>query len=137
MDDGRGCEADAEAGYGTPPEVPPFLLASGRALGDPERYHPPRSLVPRVSLPMAKEDSMKLPPLVLLAAITLAGSAIAQTPSETAPKMDKACKDQIKKLCGHAHGQEMQDCVKAGVDMNKFSADCTSAIKAKAQKSKS
>jgi hypothetical protein len=51
--------------------------------------------------------------------------------------MDKACKDQIKKLCGHAHGQEMHDCVQSGIDMNKFSADCTSAIKAKAQKSKS
>jgi hypothetical protein len=31
----------------------------------------------------------------------------------------------------------MQDCVKSGIDMNKFSADCTSAIKAKGQKSKS
>ena len=86
---------------------------------------------------------MKLAPLVLLAGFALAGSAFAQTPapapSATAPdaKMDKACKDQIKKLCGHAHGQEMQDCVKSGIDMNKFSADCTSAIKAKAQKSKS
>ena len=89
---------------------------------------------------------MKLASLALLAALALAGSTVAQTPSQSAAppaassesgKMDKACKEQIKKLCGHAHGQEMQDCVKSGIDMNKFSADCTSAIKAKAQKSKS
>jgi hypothetical protein len=97
---------------------------------------------------MAQEDLMKLPSLVLLAGFALAGSAFAQTPapapsatapaaSSASPKMDHACKEQIKKLCGHAHGQEMQDCVKSGIDMNKFSADCTSAIKAKAQKSKS
>jgi uncharacterized protein (DUF2252 family) len=101
-----------------------------------------------------KEAPMKLASLALLAGLVAAGYASAQTaqtpsqssspPSSTAPeessssgKMDKACKQQIKKLCGHAHGQEMQDCVKSGIDMNKFSADCTSAIKAKAQKSKS
>ena len=86
---------------------------------------------------------MKLPPLVLLAALALAGSAIAQTPAATAPpaessasgKIDKACKKEIKELCGHAHGQEMQDCVKAGMDMNKFSASCKSEIAAQKPKS--
>ena len=86
---------------------------------------------------------MKLPSLVLLAAFALAGSAIAQTPSATAPpaqsstsgKIDKACKKEIKDLCGHAHGQEMKDCVKAGLDMNKFSASCKSEIAAQKPKS--
>jgi hypothetical protein len=91
---------------------------------------------------MAKEDSMKLPPLVLLAAFALAGSAIAQTPSAAPPaehsesgKLDKACKKEIHELCGHAHGQEMKDCVKAGMDMNKFSASCKSEIAAQKPKS--
>jgi hypothetical protein len=87
---------------------------------------------------MAKEDPMKLPSLVLLAAFALAGSAIAQTPSATAPpaehpasgKIDKACKKEIHELCGHAKGQEMKDCVKSGLDMNKFTASCKSEIAA-------
>jgi hypothetical protein len=85
---------------------------------------------------------MKLPSLVLLAALPLAASAIAQTASPTAPpaehssgKIDKACKKQIKDLCGHAHGQEMTDCVKSGLDMNKFDASCTAEIKAHKSKS--
>ena len=86
---------------------------------------------------------MKLPPLVLVAGFALAGSAIAQTPAPTAPpaehsesgKIDKACKKEITELCGHAHGQEMKDCVKAGLDMNKFSASCKSAIEAHKSKS--
>ena len=88
---------------------------------------------------MAKEEPMKLPPLVLLAAFALAGSAIAQTPAAAPPpesgKLDKACKKEIKDLCGHAHGQEMKDCVKAGMDMNKFSASCKSEIAAQKPKS--
>ena len=101
------------------------------------------------SLPMAKEDPMKLVSLVLLAAFALAGSVIAQTPPQsaappaaTAPpaespdsgKIDHACKKEIVGLCGHAHGQEMKDCVKAGLDMNKFSASCKSEIEAHKQK---
>ena len=89
---------------------------------------------------------MKLPSLVLLAAFALAGTATAQTPSQSAPapsatpppasgKIDHACKKEITDLCGHAHGQEMKDCVKAGLDMNKFSASCTSEIKAHKEKS--
>ena len=85
---------------------------------------------------------MKLSSLVLLAAFGLAGSAIAQTPSQAPPaessasgKIDKACKKEIHDLCGHAHGQEMKDCVKAGLDMNKFSASCKSEIAAQKPKS--
>jgi hypothetical protein len=87
---------------------------------------------------------MKLPSLVLLAAFALAGSAIAQTPpsATAAPaehpasgKIDKACKKEIHELCGHAHGQEMKDCVKAGMDMNKFTASCKSEIAAQKPKS--
>ena len=82
---------------------------------------------------------MKLPSLVLAAAFALAGSAIAQTPapaeSSASAKIDKACKKEIHELCGHAHGQEMKDCVKAGMDMNKFSASCKSEIAAQKPKS--
>jgi hypothetical protein len=97
---------------------------------------------------MAKEDPMKLPSLALLAALALAGFATAQTPAQSAPpssaappaghsesgKIDKACKKEITDLCGHAHGQEMKDCVKAGLDMDKFSASCKSEIAAHKQK---
>jgi len=99
---------------------------------------------------MAKEDPMKLVSLALLTALALAGFATAQTPAQSAPapsatapaessesggKIDKACKKEIKDLCGHAHGQEMTDCVKAGLDMNKFSASCKSEIAAHKSKS--
>jgi hypothetical protein len=93
---------------------------------------------------------MKLAPLVLLTALAMTGYAFGQTPAESSPapsasappsssapsaKIDKACKKEIKDLCGRAHGDEMKDCVKSGLDMNKFSASCKSEIAA--QKSKS
>jgi hypothetical protein len=91
---------------------------------------------------------MKLTALALFTGLVVGGYASAQAqssppPSATAPaasssdsgKIDKACKKEIHELCGHAHGQEMKDCVKAGLDMNKFSASCKSEIAA--QKSKS
>jgi hypothetical protein len=91
---------------------------------------------------------MKLASLALLAGLAVAGYALPQTqssspPSATAPaasssssgKIDEACKKEIKGLCGHAHGQEMQDCVKAGMDMNKFSASCKSELAAQKGKS--
>ena len=93
---------------------------------------------------------MKLAPLALLTGLALTGFAFAQTPpSSSAPpaaspapaassesgKMDHACKKEIHDLCGHAHGQEMKDCVKSGLDMNKFSASCKSAIQAHKSKS--
>jgi hypothetical protein len=99
--------------------------------------------------PTTKESSMKFTSLALVAALAVAGYAQAQTAAQSSPpsssqapaapsdKMDHACKKEIHDLCGHAHGQEMKDCVKAGLDMNKFSASCASAIKAKGQKSSS
>ena len=92
---------------------------------------------------------MKLASLALLTGLALAGFASAQTaapaPSGTAPpasssdagKIDKACRKEIHDLCGHAHGQEMTDCVKSGLDMNKFTDSCKSEIKAHGDKSKS
>ena len=91
---------------------------------------------------------MKLAPLALLTSLALTGYAFAQTPPSSPPaaspapaassasgKMDHACKKEIHDLCGQAHGQEMKDCVKAGLDMNKFSASCKSAIEAHKSKS--
>ena len=93
---------------------------------------------------------MKLISVALLAGLAVVGFASAQTPAQsssppsaTAPeassshaaKIDSACKKEIHALCGHAHGQEMKDCVKSGLDMNKFSDSCKSEIAA--QKSKS
>jgi hypothetical protein len=93
---------------------------------------------------------MKLMSVALLVGLAAVGFASAQTPAQSSPapsatapeassshsaKIDKACKKEIHDLCGHAHGQEMKDCVKAGLDMNKFSASCKSEIAA--QKSKS
>jgi hypothetical protein len=102
---------------------------------------------------------MKLTALALLAGLAAAGYALPQTaPSSAAPpaaappaaapadspassgtKIDRACRKEIIDLCGHAHGQEMRDCVKAGLDMSKFSASCKSEIQAQKdpQKSKS
>jgi len=39
------------------------------------------------------------------------------------------CKKEAKKLCGHAHGSEMQDCIKSNLDMSKFSAACATEFK--------
>jgi hypothetical protein len=39
------------------------------------------------------------------------------------------CKKEAKKLCGRAHGSEMQDCIKSNLDMNKFSAACATEFK--------
>jgi hypothetical protein len=93
---------------------------------------------------------MKLASLALLAGLAVAGYASAQTPPQSSPppaatappasssdsaKIDKACKKEIHELCGHAHGQEMKDCVKSGLDMNKFSASCKSEIAAQKPKS--
>jgi hypothetical protein len=79
----------------------------------------------------------------LLASFALVGYVQAQAPAQTpapapasaaAPASDgsdslgRACKKEVKDLCGRAHGQEMQDCVKSGLDMNKFSADCKAKL---------
>jgi len=94
---------------------------------------------------------MKLTSLAFIAALAVAGYASAQTAAQSPPasssppaaaapaqgsssgKIDKACKKEIRDLCGHAHGDEMKDCVKSGIDMNKFSASCKSEIAAKGQ----
>ena len=92
-----------------------------------------------------------------LAVCLLAGYAQAQTPSQSmtpaqpaasapaasAPassshsdSLGKACKKEVHELCGRAHGQEMKDCIKSGLDMNKFSADCKTKLAAKAEAAK-
>lgn len=89
---------------------------------------------------------MKLMSLALAAAFALAGYAQAQTPAQTpAPSESQAppsssagvkishdCKKEIISLCGHAHGDTMKECVKDNLDMNKFTASCTSELKAAA-----
>jgi len=95
---------------------------------------------------------MKLTSLALAAALAVAGYAQAQTAQSPPPsssqapadssdkasgKIDHACRKEIIDLCGHAHGQEMKDCVKAGLDMNKFSDSCKAEINARGQKSSS
>jgi hypothetical protein len=88
---------------------------------------------------------MKLRSLALVVALTMTGLASAQTAPSSPPapaasasgKIDHACKKEIHDLCGRAHGQEMQDCVKAGLDMNKFSDSCKAEIKAHGSKSSS
>jgi len=94
---------------------------------------------------------MKLTSLALAAALAVAGYAQAQTAAQSPPpsssqapaassssgKIGHACKKEIHALCGHAHGQEMNDCVKAGLDMNKFSDSCKAEIKAHGAKSSS
>ena len=88
---------------------------------------------------------MKLRSLALVAVLTVAGFAQAQTAPSSSPapaasasgKIDHACKKEIHDLCGRAHGQEMQDCVKSGLDMNKFSDSCKAEIKAHGSKSSS
>jgi hypothetical protein len=89
---------------------------------------------------------VKLLSIALVATVALAGYAHAQTatqtpatpPSSAAPApsssasgskhLGHACKEEVHKLCGHAHGQEMKDCVKSGLDLNKFSADCKTKL---------
>jgi hypothetical protein len=39
------------------------------------------------------------------------------------------CKKEAKKLCGHAHGSEMKECIKSNLDMSKFSAACATEFK--------
>jgi hypothetical protein len=84
---------------------------------------------------------MKLMSIALVASVAVAGQVQAQTPppapaaSQPAPSdsssggsISRACKKEIKQLCGRAHGQEMQGCIKDNLDMNKFSADCKSEL---------
>jgi hypothetical protein len=96
---------------------------------------------------------MKLLSLALVAGVAVTGYAYAQTatpapappPAASTPassssstgsqSLGHACKEEVKKLCGRAHGQEMQDCVKSGLDLNKFSADCKTKLSQSAKPS--
>ena len=87
---------------------------------------------------------MKLTSLALLASLAVAGYAQAQTspqepasaPTEQAPSegkshhhpLSKACREEVKKLCGAAHDKEMMSCVKDNLGSNKFSADCQTEL---------
>jgi uncharacterized protein YgbK (DUF1537 family) len=89
---------------------------------------------------------MKRISFALLASVAVAGYLYAQAPPQTpapaaapaaaapAPaassggSVSHACKEQVKSLCGRAHGDEMQSCVKSNIDMNKFSADCKAEL---------
>jgi hypothetical protein len=99
--------------------------------------------------------SMKLISLAWVAVLAVAGYAQAQTAAQSSPpssaqapaassdkssssgKIDRACQKEILGLCGRAHGDEMKDCVKSGLDMNKFSDSCKAEIKAHGDKSSS
>jgi hypothetical protein len=49
--------------------------------------------------------------------------------SSGSQSIGRACKKEIKQLCGRrAHGEEKQDCIKANLDLNKFSADCKTKL---------
>jgi hypothetical protein len=91
--------------------------------------------------------------LALVAAVALAGSAEAQTAAQTpaaapaastpaaAPpaggneRLSHACKEEVKKACGRAHGDEMQNCIKSSLDLNKFSDTCKTQLKQAAKPS--
>ena len=75
--------------------------------------------------------------LVLLSSVSVAGQLHAQTSAPTAPpagSVTRACKEQVKSLCGHAHGDEMKSCIKSNLDMKKFSADCAAELANQAPK---
>jgi curli biogenesis system outer membrane secretion channel CsgG len=90
---------------------------------------------------------MKSIPLALVAALALAAAAAqAQTATQSGttppasapaasssgkPHLTHACKEEVKKQCGRAHGDEMKDCIKSSMDLNKFSDSCKSELQAK------
>jgi hypothetical protein len=89
----------------------------------------------------------------LIAAVASAGFALAQTttppstapPAATAPSsstpsagkghLSHACKEEVKKACGRAHGEEMHNCIKSSLDLNKFSEACKTQLKQAAKPS--
>ena len=88
---------------------------------------------------------MKLVSLALAASFALAGYAQGQTAQAPAPSasppaassssghsISHACKSEIIKLCGHAHRDVMEECVKDNLNLNRFSADCTTELKSHA-----
>jgi hypothetical protein len=86
---------------------------------------------------------MKRVRLALITAFAIAGYGGAQAPAQTAPpppaKSDqasaapghptsKACKKEVKDLCGRRAKGEEPSCIKDGLDLNKFSADCKAEL---------
>ena len=96
---------------------------------------------------------MKPMSLALVAAAAFAGSVQAQTaaqspaatpaasaPAASAPaggkeRLSHDCKQEVKKACGRAHGEEMQNCIKSSLDLNKFSDTCKTELKQMAKPS--
>lgn len=80
---------------------------------------------------------MKLMSLALMGLLTVATYTQAQPPAETAalpassvlsaPKT-RACKKEVRDLCGRRPKGELQSCLKDGVDLKKFSPSCTTEI---------
>ena len=78
--------------------------------------------------------------LTLAVGVSCAVCAQTATPPASAPAPSSSssssvthdCKKEAKKLCGRAHGSEMQDCIKSNLDMNKFSAACATEFKSAA-----
>jgi hypothetical protein len=90
---------------------------------------------------------MNMKSLLLTLALGVSSAVCAQTatpPPASAPAASSSssssvshdCKKEAKKLCGRAHGTEMQDCIKANLDMNKFSDTCATEFKNKAAAAK-
>jgi len=92
---------------------------------------------------------MRAMTFALLATAALAGSAQAQTaapapaaatPAASSPaagneRLSHDCKEEVKKVCGRAHGDEMQNCIKSSLDLNKFSDACKTQLKQSAKPS--
>ncbi len=85
---------------------------------------------------------MKTTTLVLVGLLTAASYSRAQPPAETSPSQEspaysapksRACKKEVRDLCGRRPKSELQSCLKDGLDLKKFSDSCTTEI-TKAQK---
>ena len=68
------------------------------------------------------------------AAKPAASTPAASSSSTESDRLGHECKEEVHKQCGRAHGDEMQQCIKAAMDLNKFSADCKAKLAAKAAK---
>ena len=97
---------------------------------------------------------MKILSLALIASVAITGYAHAQTetPAPAPPAQSSAppastsssksvsheCKKEARKLCGiQARGSELKDCIKANLDLNKFSDTCATQYKNAAAAKKS
>lgn len=89
-----------------------------------------------------KESSMKFMWPALVGLLTVASYSGAQQPAGTSPSeaspsqaspslsqpKSRACKKEVRELCGRRPKGELQSCLKDGIDLKKFSAPCTSEI---------